>query len=174
MPPASPNASARQAAESRRPDVEQQHRLETRRGAEAFSIGDFETAGEHFCTALSCARRLFIRAASGAFSSRKAARLLISAQHNVAENFMRQGRLEDAYTHYLSAFSTLCDWLEAQTAPAPMRRACAENLSEALGAVASFLQRTGAKPERISAVYARAARHSAAAPHAPLAAPAAR
>ena len=174
MPPATLNASAEQIAEARKPDIEEQQRLATRQGAEAFSTGDFQAAGEHFCSALSCARRLFIRAASGAFSPRKAAHLLISAQHNVAENFIRQGRLEDAYAHYFSAFSTLCDWLEAQKTPEAMRQACAENLADARDAVIAHLQRTGAEPERIGAIYARAAKHSGTAPHAPLKAQAAR
>ena len=140
-------------------------RAETEKGAEAFSESNFDAASAPFSEALHFARRLFIRAAAEQFSARKAARMLVVSQHNIAENFMRRGMLEEAHTHYLSAFSTLCDWLEAPNASDAMRRACAENLAEAMTAIVAYLRRTQAEPQQITAIYTRAARNGDLAPH---------
>ena len=165
MPPAAERARKEQSLETPIPDLEKQWRRETHKGNEAFSSGDYEAAAALFSEALARARRLFIRAAADQFSPRKAAHILIVSQHNIAETFMRQGMFEEAYTHYLSAFSTLCDWLEASNAPESMRRACAEKLTEAMNAVVTYLRRTSAEPQHIEAIYTRAAQHGPAATH---------
>ena len=141
-------------------------RADTGKGNDAFSEGDYETAGAFFSEALHRSRRLFIRAAAEQFPPCRAVRMLVVSQHNMAENFMRRGMLEEAHTHYLLAFSTLCDWLEAPNASEQMRRACAENVPDAMNAVVAYMHRTRAEPQQITAVYARAARHGGqASPH---------
>lgn len=134
-------------------------RMQIKNGQTASGAGDYQTANFYFKAALSHARRLFMRAADKQFSPRNAVHALIVSQHNIAGNFMKRGMLEEAYTHYLSAFSTLCDWLEASNAPEPMRRACAEKLTDATNAVVNYLNRTNAPQQRIAAIYARAAQH---------------
>lgn len=140
-------------------------RTETEKGNEAFSESDFDAASAPFGKALHFARRVFIRAAAEQFSPHRAARMLVVSQHNIAENFMRRGMFEEAHTHYLSAFSTLCDWLEAPNASDAMRRACAENLADAMTAIITYLRRTRAEPQQITAIYTRAARNGDLAAH---------
>lgn len=164
MPPNATPAGHERSSPTPPRDMEKRWRAEMDKGAAAFGEGDYETAGALFSEALGCARRLFMRAAAEQFSARKAAHILIVSQHNIAETFMRLGMAEKAYTHYFSAFSTLCDWLEASAAPEPMRRACAEKLAEATAAVVACLRRMRAEPRRIAAIYARAAQHGQAAP----------
>lgn len=137
-----------------------QWRAEKQKGDEAVSANDFASADVFYKDALARARRLFIRATAEQFPAPQAVHILTVSRHSLADNFMRQGMSDEAYTHYYSALSTLCDWLEAPNASEPMRRACADQLARAMHRIVSYLEQTGADPQQISAIRARVARHN--------------
>lgn len=162
MPPAAYFNREVEPERETRNDHEAFWRQATQKGVEAFSEGDFDKAGDCFGDALFHASQLFMLAAANVFSPRDAAHIMIVSQHNIADNFVRRGMLEEAYTHYLTVFSTFCDWLESSQASRAMRHACADKINDAEEAVVAYLRRINANPEAIAAIYARASKHNAA------------
>lgn len=126
-------------------------------GNEAFSVGKHRIADMYFLEAIDCAERLFALCLTGGLCATAALEALIGARHNAAENLLRLGLIEEAHDHLLSVFQAVCDAIRSPATPETLRRASVVRLPFVLEALVSHLARSGADPDRISAVYGSAA-----------------
>ncbi|GEM_PF-4839070 len=88
-------------------------------GNEAFSIGNHTEADRFFVLSLREATRLFDIAKSGIRID--APFLLVTSHHNISDNLLRLGQLDEALLHLEAAFETVCEGSTPEGGPRQLR-----------------------------------------------------
>ena len=133
-------------------------RFETRKGNEAFSKADFETASEHYLRADGVANGLIWLADQGRVDPYCAVNAAIEACRNVAENKMRLGDFQDAAAILEKGFMKFCLRAAWPRTSLSLRDACKTRIGELLETYVALLERIQAPTDKVLSAYAIADR----------------
>ena len=141
------------------PANEQKWKELTTLGNEAFSIGNHTEADRFFVLALREATRLFDIAKSGIGID--APVLLVISHHNISDNLLRLGQLDEALLHLEAAFETVCEGAASNGGPRKLRQYARHQIPRALEKLIRLARVTDRKASDIDRWLGMAARITA-------------